>query len=198
MPFDHAWLFEKIDGYLKKSPNKLPIILDVGCGNSMLHTFLEEEIRSGVIGIDRIFGKCPYSERDRRMDICIDFTKDNDFFVNSTDIIYWCSSIEHNSIEEMRQCVESSFKALKPGGLFLATFCYAKETYFFKASDATVLSKSDAEDVFGVKWQGTVNFDEVVSEYKENILGLHDRYKKRYGIEEYAFVVGGAEMVKGK
>ena len=193
---DHAWLFERIDQYIKGRQAELPIILDVGCGNSMLHTFLEEELSLGIIGIDRVYGTCPYSRRDRRMDICIDFVKGNVFFKNSVDIVYWCSSIEHNTIDEMKKCAKASLDALKHGGLFLATFSYSKSTYFLEASEATNLCKEDAEDVFGEKWQGTTDFDEIASEYMENILGLRDKYKKRYGKEGFEFIVAGAKIIK--
>ena len=53
---DHAWLYEKIDTYIAKRPSITPIVLDVGCGNGMLHTFLEEDLHLGIIGIDRILG----------------------------------------------------------------------------------------------------------------------------------------------
>jgi hypothetical protein len=193
---DHAWLFEKIDAYAKTHPQEMLIILDVGCGNSMLHTFLEEELRLGIIGIDRILGKCSFYDRDRRMDLCIDFTESNVFFQNSVDIVYWCSSIEHNSIEKQKVCVRRSLEALKSGGVFLATFGYSKITHYFEPSEQTNVDYNDARDVFGVDWVGTTDFDAVVAEYRENIFELDEKHYKRYGTREYDFIVGAAEIIK--
>ncbi len=193
---DHAWLYEKIDKYVQARSQELFVVLDVGCGNSMLHTFLEEELHLGIIGIDRIFGKCPYNERDRRMDLCIEFSKENVFFKNNVDIIYWCSAIEHNTIEEQKKCVQESLRALKPGGSFLATFGYAKTTHYFEPSEQTNLSKDDAKMIFGVDWRDRVDFDEMVKEYKEDIMDLNTRHFKRYGTHEYQFLVAAAEIIK--
>ena len=195
---DHSWLFEKIDQYVKARAQETLTVLDVGCGDSMLHTFLEEELHMGIIGIDRIFGKCPYNKRDKRMDICIDFTKENVFFKESVDIIYWCSSIEHNTAQEQKECAKKSMEALKPGGLFLATFGHSKQTHYYEASQQTNLNKADALKVFGADWAGTTDFDEIVKEYKENILELDEKHFKRYGTREYDFVVGAVQIIKGK
>lgn len=193
---DHAWLFEKIDMYLKERPNDTPIVIDVGCGNGMLHTFLEEELHLGIIGIDRIFGHCPYNERDRRMDLCIDFSKENKFFKNSADIVYWCSAIEHNKVPEMQECLKASLDALKPGGLFLATFNYAKATSWFEPSEAMNLCLKDAEDIFEEKFIGETDVDNMVEEYKENYFDIYDRYKKRYGMDTIKFVISGVMKIK--
>ena len=193
---DHAWLYEQIDQYVKARPQELFVILDVGCGNSMLHTFLEEELHLGIIGIDRIFGKCPYNERDRRMDLCIEFSRENVFFKNNVDIIYWCSSIEHNTVDEQKKCVRESLKALKSGGLFLATFGYAKTTHYFEPSEQTNVSQEDAKAIFGVDWKGGVDFDAMVKEYKADMMDLNTRHFKRYGTDEYSFIVAAAQIVK--
>ena len=193
---DHAWIFEKIDKYIKNHNQDPLLTIDVGCGNSMLHTFLEEEFHMGIIGIDRIFGKCPYHERDRRMDLCIDFSKGNIFFKNNVDIIYWCSSIEHNTVEEQRRCLSESLKALKKGGLFLATFGFSKETHYYESSEQTNLSVEDAKAVFGIDWTTNTDFNEIVKEYKEDIMDLDSRHFKRYGTHEYDFIVAAAEIIK--
>lgn len=193
---DHAWLFEKIDAYVKAHQEQALVALDVGCGNSMLHTFLEEYLHMGIIGIDRILGKCPINIRDRRMDVCIDLLKDNVFFKDNVDIVYWCSSIEHNTVEEIGKCVKESLKALKPGGLFLATFGYSKVTHYYELSEQTNLDAADAGRIFKEKWKGITDFDKMVLEYKKNIFDLDTRHFKRYGTREYDFIVGAAEIVK--
>ena len=195
---DHTWLFREIDEYVKARPQGTPIILDVGCGNSALHTFLESEFHLGVIGIDRIWGNCPYNERDMRMDLCIDFRKDNTFFNGTADIVYWCSSIEHNLAGEMKACLAESLRALKPGGLFLATFSYAPETHWTKESEALDLGAADAEDVFGVAWVDQPDFNAMVEEYREDIFDLDTRHFTRYGTREYDFIVAGANILKDK
>ena len=193
---DHAWLFEQIDQYVKANDEKWLITLDVGCGRSMLHTFLEDELHMGIIGVDRIFGKCPFKQRDKRMDLCIDFSNDNKFFNGTADIVYWCSSIEHNTIPDMKKCLEVSMEALKPGGLFLATFSYSPTTYYFEASQATNLCKEDAQEIFQEQWQGPTDYYEMAEQYKENHCDLFDRYKKRYEKEEIDFIVGAVKKIK--
>lgn len=192
---DHAWLSERIDQFIKARQAELPIILDVGCGNSMLHTFLEEELSLGIIGIDRIYGACPYPQRDHRMDMCIDFAKVNVFFKNSVDIVYWCSSIEHNTPVDQKKCVAASLDALKPGGLFLATFGFSRTTHYYEPSEQWNLSAEDAKEVFGVDWVSTPDFDQIASEYREDIFELDTRHFKRYNTREYDFVVAAAEII---
>ena len=192
---DHAWLFEKVDQYVKSHSENL-LVLDVGCGDSMLHTFLETELKMGIIGIDRMVGLCQLRQRDHRLDLCIDFAKENQFFKGCADIVFWCSSIEHNTVEEQKGCVAESLKALKPGGLFLATFGYAKATHYSEPSEQTNLDARDAQRVFGVDWVGTTDFDEIVKEYQDNILNLDERHYRRYKTREYNFIVGAAEIVK--
>lgn len=193
---DHAWLFREIDEYVKARLEETPIILDVGCGNSALHTFLEPELHLGVIGIDRIWGKCPYDERDMRMDLCIDFRTSNTFFNGNADIVYWCSAIEHNEPEKQKACVAESLRALKPGGIFLATFGFSPQTHYFGPSEQWNLSAADAEDVFGVKWEKEPDFDAMAEEYRDDIFHLDTRHRTRYGTDEYAFLVAAAKIVK--
>ncbi len=193
---DHAWLFKEVDEYVSARPSETPIIVDVGCGNSALHTFLESELHLGVIGVDRIWGACPYDERDMRMDLCIDFRTDNVFFNGTADIVYWCSSIEHNEPEEQKACVAESLRALKPGGVFLATFGLSPETHYFEPSEQWNLSADDAEAVFGVAWSGEPDFESMVSEYRDDIFDLDTRHRKRYGTDEYDFLVAAAKVVK--
>ena len=195
---DHAWLYREIDLYVKARPAETPVILDVGVANSALHTFMETDLRMGIIGIDRIWGNCPNESRDMRMDLCIDFRTGNTFFDGTADIVYWCSSIEHNPADEMKACVAESLRALKPGGLFLATFSYAPETHWFEESQALDLSAEDAEGVFGVPWTRSPDFDATIEEYREDIFDLDTRYFERYGSHEYDFVVAGAKIIKGR
>ena len=192
---DHAWLYEKIDTYITERPNITPIVLDVGCGNGMLHTFLEEDLHLGIIGIDRIFGHCPFNERDKRMDLCIDFLE-NKIFNESVDIIYWCSSIEHNTSQKMKACIDKSFQALKPGGLFLATFAISPLTQWFEEAQQTNLCIKDAEEIFKDKFEGIADFEIVVKEYLKNPFGIMDRHIKRFGHSNIKYIVAAAAQIK--
>jgi len=193
---DHAWTFEKIDRYLKTLESKTPLILDVGCGNSMLHPFLEKELELGIVGIDRIDGQCPQFGRTNIMDFCVDFREFSNVLAGRADIVYWLSSIEHNSMEQMQECLRASMVALKPGGLFLATFSYSPTTYYFEPSQATNLSARDAEKVFGSRWVSEPDFDATVAEFRLDLMELNTRYVKRYGTPDYSFVVGGVSLTK--
>ena len=193
---DHAWLFEKIDQYLKSSAIKFPVIVDVGCGNSMFHPFLEKELSLGIIGIDRINGLCPHPQRTNLMDYCVDFRTYTGFPENSADIIFWLSSIEHNSLEGQRECLRASLRVLKPGGLFLATFGFAPETLYYEPSQQTNLSAVDAARVFGVEWKDTPDFYRTVEEFRLDLMEWDTRHTKRYQTHDYAFVVAGAEIIK--
>ncbi len=195
---DHTWLFEKISQYVETCSDTYPTILDVGCGRSMLHTFMEEELNIGIIGIDRFSGQDAINERNKRIDLCIDFVKDDIFLKETVDIIYWCSSIEHNSVNDQKKCVSKSLEILKPNGLFLATFAYSKETHYNEPSQQMNLDAQDAVNVYGVEWKGTTDFDEIVKEYQEDIFNLDSKHFKRYGSKEYDFIVAAAEIVKGK
>lgn len=193
---DHAWLFEKIDQYLMESGIRLPVIIDVGCGNSMLHPFLEGELNMGIIGIDRIDGNCPQSGRSNLTDYCVDFREFSSTIGESADIVFWLSSIEHNSIEEQRECVEASLRVLKPGGLFLATFGYSLETHWYEPSEQNNLSADDAVWVYQWPWKSVPAYDDVVAEYRLDLMELDSRHNQRYGTAEYAFVVAGAAIIK--
>jgi SAM-dependent methyltransferase len=194
---DHAWLFEHIDLYLKETGIKLPLMLDVGCGNSMFHPFLEKELEAGIIGIDRIDGFCPLGGRSNITDFCIDFREFSQWFPGIADIVFWTSSIEHNNIEAQRESVEASLKVLKPGGLFLATFGHSPQTHWFEPSEQTNLSYSDAEWVFKSQWRTVPNFEESVAEYKLDLMELDSRHSTRYGTQEYSFIVAGATIRNG-
>jgi SAM-dependent methyltransferase len=193
---DHAWLFEKIDTYLAELTFKTPVILDVGCGNSMLHPFLEKELQAGIIGIDRIEGQCPHNGRTNIMDLCVDFREFSHVLEGTADVVFWLSSIEHNTIEGMNACLTASMRTLKPGGLFLATFAFSPETHFYAPSDQMNLSARDAEKVFGVGWDKEPSFEAIVEEFRLDLMELDTRHSKRYGTSDYAFVVAGVALKK--
>jgi SAM-dependent methyltransferase len=192
---DHAFLLKEIRSFLLSCENKFPTVLDIGVGNSMLHTFLEEHLSIGIIGVDRIFGNCPFDARDRRMDLCINF-EENSFFENNVDLIYWNSSIEHNSAEGIKNALKSSFKALKPGGLLLATFAISDNTHWFDPADQLNLSVEDAELIFEDQFIDDRTFQDIRSEYLQNPMGLADRHRKRFQHDDISYVVGGLAQFK--
>jgi SAM-dependent methyltransferase len=193
---DHAWLFERIDLHIKERQLGLPVILDVGCGNSMLHPFLERELSLGIVGIDRIDGLCPHPQRTDIMDFCDDFREIARRFEGMADIVFWLSSIEHNPMPEQKELLKASLRALKPGGLFLATFGFSPETHYFEPSQQTNLSARDAVAVFGTPWESEPDFAATVAEFRLDLMELDSRHLKRYGTTEYDFVVAGAAIVK--
>ncbi len=194
---DHAWLFEQIDTYIKERNLLFPVILDVGCGNSMFHPFIEKELRLGIIGIDRVEGMCPHTPgRTNIIDICADFRELSHRLAEIADIVYWLSSIEHNTIPEMKRCLEASLRVLKPGGLFLATFAFSSQTHYYEPSDQTNLSACDAVTVFEIPWKSEPDFETTVEEFRLDLMDLDSRHSKRYGTNDYAFVVAGASILK--
>jgi hypothetical protein len=99
-------------------------------------------------------------------------------------------------IEEQRKSVEDSLTALKPGGLFLATFGYSQQTHWFEQSEQTNLSSTDAEWVYQTHWKSIPVFEELVAEYRLDLMELESRHSKRYGAKDYSFIVAGAELRK--
>ena len=187
---DHAFFLRHITHFLSENIDTYPTVLDVGVGNSMLHTFLEEHFSIGIIGVDRIFGNCPFDSRDRRMDLCINF-EDNSFFNNNVDLIYWNSSIEHNQRDGIRKGLDASFRALRPGGLLLATFAISDKTQWFESADQLNLSMDDAEEIFEDKFIDNPGFVSIREEYLQNSMGLADRHYKRFNHYDIEYVVGG-------
>jgi len=201
---DWTYIFSSIDQYIKRNKKNQCVILDVGCGNSMFHLFLEDYLRQGIVGID-IEDCTLQSDKLIKMghvlthanDLCLDFI-DNTFFKNNVDIIYWNSSIEHNTFEGMRKAVNASLKALKPGGIFIATWAFAPKTHWNKSIGATVLSKKDAANLFKGNWTVDPDFDGIVSQYKSNVLGLNSWHSKRFGHDKYEFIHAGSLIEKLK
>jgi hypothetical protein len=113
------------------------------------------------------------------------------------DIIFWLSSIEHNEVNTIKRLYKKSKYFLKKGGLLLITFALSKETYWFKPSQQTNLSIKDAKKVFNDK-KVVGNYDKIHDEYRENILLLKDKYKKRYehfNESDPEFIVGGVRQI---
>ena len=164
----------------------------------MFHPFLERELQLGIIGIDRIDGACPHTPgRTNIMDFCADFRVLSHHLAGAADVVFWLSSIEHNTISQMKECLEASMRVLKPGGLFLATFGLSHQTHYYEPSDQTNLSAEDAVHVFGVPWQSEPAFDATVEEFRLDLMELDSRHSKRYGTRDYAFVVASAAILKG-
>ena len=175
---DHVWLTKNIEGYLKSIDKIAPIVLDVGCGNSPFHNFLEKRFEINIWGIDRLEGYC-HQKVVKNVDFFVDFLEFEYFDPNSVDIIYWLSSIEHNQISEIKQLFRKSLDLLRAGGLLLITFPISFETEWFTESQQTNLSLGDATFIFEEK-EINGSLDEIHNQYKRNILKLREKYKKRY------------------
>jgi len=189
---DHVWLTKKVDEYYQNINRITPIILDVGCGNSPFHIFLEKRLSLNIWGIDRPEGYC-HQEDVKNVDFLVDFLEFNYFEPGSVDIIYWLSSIEHNQIQQIKCLYNKSLELLRPDGLLLITFPLSIKTEWFNESQQTNLCPADALRIFEEnKIEGS--FKEVLEQYKNNTLNLHEKYIKRYGIlktKEPSFVVSG-------
>jgi len=196
---DHIWLFKEISRFIKNKDSKGMSVLDVGCGNSPFHNFVEKELKLNILGIDRPQGFC-HQEKVVNADYLADFLEFEELKENSVDIVYWLSAIEHNTIENIGKLYNRSLYFLKPKGLLLITFAISDSTHWYEASQQTNLSLIDAKKIFEDNLiKG--NFHKIREQYRENELGLRDRYEKRYGYfgtEDPLFVVAGLKQKKSK
>ena len=196
---DHVWITKQIEQYIKAKKQRSLTILDVGCGRSRFHNFIEKRFGINIVGIDRPQGYC-HQDQSENIDYYVDFLQLNAFPENSVDIIYWLSAIEHNEKENIRQLFQKSMSLLKEGGLFLATFAVSEETHWFQDSEQTNLSIADSTDIFDIEnaW-GDLQF--IKEKYRQNILLLRDKYEKRYrgfGANDPDFVVAAVRKLKAK
>ena len=196
---DHVWVTEQIEQYIASKSQRSLTILDVGCGRSRFHNFLEKRFGINIVGIDRPQGYCHQAKLENA-DYCADFLQLDAFPENSVDIIYWLSAIEHNEKSNIRKLFQKSMSLLKEGGLFLATFAVSEKTHWFEDSEQTNLSIADSLDIFDIEdVQG--DLQSIKDKYRQNILLLRDKYERRYrgfGLSDPDFVVGAARKVKVK
>lgn len=194
---DQVWMIKELESYFRdKEPNKL-ILVEVGCGKSVFHNFLEDTYHTRIIGIDRPQGFCNPKEF-RNVDYFIDFRHLTDLDPNSVDVIFWLSSIEHNPLDEMRELFNKSINLLKEGGILLATLAIGEETSWFVPSEQTILTLKDAEKLFGVS-KIYNEYEDIHQKYRQNVLLLKERYQRRYGHfddKDPLFIVGGLKTVK--
>jgi SAM-dependent methyltransferase len=194
---DHVWLYSNIKEYLENQGIETPMILDVGCGNSPFHCFVENNLNVDIIGIDRPQGYC-HQEQLKNADYLVDFLKFEEFKAGSVDLVYWLSAIEHNRPDAIRKLYQKSISLLKPGGLLLVTFAVSRETCWFEDSQQSNLSLKDSREIFEDN-EIKGDFDVIHNEFRDNILLLRDKYQVRYGsFDEQApdFIVGGLRQVK--
>ena len=174
---DHVWLTRKVKDYYQASNKINPIILDVGCGNSSFHNFLEKYLSIDILGIDRPEGYC-HQETVKNVDYLVDFLDFNYFEPGTVDIIYWLSSIEHNQIQQIKRLYDKSVELLKPGGLLLITFPMSKKTEWFNESQQTNFSPSEAMEIFEEK-SIVGDFDDIQEQYKKNTLPVTENMMKK-------------------
>lgn len=194
---DHVWLYRQIEKYLDDSKLMRPVIMDVGCGNSPFHNFVEEKLKVNVVGIDRPAGYC-HQEKLMNADHLVEFLTFDIYPEETVDIIYWLSAIEHNQKEMIGKLYEKSWRMLKPGGLLLVTFPVSKKTEWFEPSQQTNLSLDDASELFDER-NVVGDLNDIKSEFRKNTLMLKDKYQKRYEQfteEDPEFVVGGLLKIK--
>lgn len=186
---DWTFIFEQIDLWKKNNKNKNAIILDVGCGNSTFHTFLEQYYKHGIIGIDRTDSTKDYIKFEKlghkmvnAIDLCTDFVDNGEkFFSKKVDIVFWNSAIEHNNIPRMKKAIKVSMNCLRRGGIFVSTWALGEKTFWHKEAIASILSVKDAENIFKSKWIKKPNYNSIKKEYIQNILGLNKWHKDRFG-----------------
>jgi cyclopropane fatty-acyl-phospholipid synthase-like methyltransferase len=194
---DHIWLYKKIRKYIQEKGLTQPIILDVGCGNSPFHNFLEKKLDVSVIGVDRPEGFCHQKEL-KNVDHFVEFKKFKEYPNNSVDIIYWLSAIEHNKKSEIKKLYKKSMQLLKPDGLLLITFPVSRITSWFEDSQQTNFSIKKATKVFKEK-NVSGDYDQIHKEFRKDFLYLRKKYENRYGHfsdDDPLFIVGGLEQRK--
>ncbi len=194
---DYVWLTKQMDLFMEnKDPHNL-LFLDVGCGKSSFHNFIENRYGVFVLGIDRPEGFCHQDELCN-VNYMGDFLDMKGLPENSVDVIFWLSSIEHNEYPKIKQLFEKSLRLLKPGGLFLATVPVADKRGWFDSSQQTNLSVDDCKRIFEVE---QIHGDLVTAkaQFRENILYLKEKYQTRFGsFDENApeYVIGGIRVQK--
>ncbi len=195
---DHFWLSKQIEKFLVGRQGQNIICLDVGCGNSKFHNFLEDRFGIFIIGIDRIDGYCK-QEILNNVNYVGDFLSFDRLPENSADIIFWLSSIEHNELQTIQSLYEKSMQLLKPGGLFLATIALAEKSSWFEQAQQTNLDLTDVQKIFGpVEVLG--DFNQAFSQYQNDVLLLRQRYQNRYGEfteKSPEYIVAGIRCEKG-
>ena len=66
----------------------------------------------------------------------------------------------------------------------------------FPPAQQTNLSIADAESTFNDVFEGPVDFYELVKEYKSSSMDLFDRHRKRFGTDEFSYIVGASRQIK--
>jgi len=185
---DYSWILSNILDYKEKA---IKLIFDVGCGRrSKLGKYIENLTGDEVVRIDR--------QPNIPGAVCVpDFTKYAPKY--KPDIIYWASSIEHNTPEEMKKLYKHSIDLLNPGGLFLATIALSEKTFWQEKTKQTNLSISEAKETFDItEVYGNFNFSK--KQYRENYHRLKDKYIKRFDkfdLNDPLYIVGGIKKIKG-
>lgn len=191
---DYSWIVTEIVQYANGNEDLL--IFDVGCGKrSRLAEYLAGAFGFTVVRIDR------------REDIK-DALYVPDFLEfepeEKPDIIYWASSIEHNTPEMMNKLYKHSMKILNDGGLFLATFAVSDHTFWQEKTKQTNLDIVDALEVFEVEERVDITYlsEDIYfakKDIRENVYNLREKYIKRFGKfedEDPLYIVGAIKKVK--
>ena len=176
---DHFWLINQIEQFLIDKDKQNIVCLDIGCGNSKFHNFLEDYFGVFLIGIDRPKGFCKQKIQNN-VNFVGDFLDFTGLKENSVDLIIWLSSIEHNELSTIKTLYEKSMDLLKPKGVFLATIPITEQTHWFEQAQQTNLSLDDVQKIFG-KLDVVGEPDEAKIQYQNDVLLLRQRYQNRFG-----------------
>jgi SAM-dependent methyltransferase len=197
---DHVWLTKELSNYINPNTSEYKI-LDIGCGKSNYHNFIEDTLNINIIGIDRSEGYC-HQNKMQNVDIMKDFLEIDEIEPGTIDIILWLSSIEHNKIEKIKKLYQKSMILLKPGGMFLATFAVSEKTHWFEAAQQTNMDIVTAKDIFE---DNDVNghLGPITEKYRKNVLFLRSKYRRRfygkfgrYQANDPKYIVGGVRKIK--
>lgn len=174
---DHTWLSQKFNKFINIKGKNL-VILDVGCGASPFHNYLESKYDVDILGIDRPTGYCNQAVL-RNVDYFVYFLQFDALEENSVDLIFWLSAIEHNEIDIIKRLYLKSMELLKRNGLLLITFPISEKTHWFKPSQQTNLSIADSKAIFDEQ-EVKGDFGQIKTKYQRNILRLNEKYRQRY------------------
>lgn len=194
---DHVWLINQFNQYFEAKEQQYLTCLDIGCGNSKFHNFLEDHFQFSMIGIDRADGYC-HQKVQKNVDYTGDFQNCQLFQDNSVDIILWLSSIEHNKPSTIKLLYEKSMNLLKPNGLLLATIAVSRVTQWFEQAQQTNINLGSVQNIFG-NYEVIGDYDKAHEQYQKDHLFLRQRYDNRFGDfseNDPAYIVAGLRCEK--
>lgn len=179
---DYSWIILHCDEYMPSKGGAL--VIDAGCGVapfSPLGAYIGRMLGAQVIGVDRNMGR--------------------DFMTyvppEPPEIIFWASSLEHNTVEDMKKLYLRSMELLAPGGIFLATITVGFASSWFEPSANMILTPEAAAMVFD-ETEMSGNLQDVWQAYRQDHQ-MMAKYGGRYGHfneNDPDFIIAGVMKVK--